>query len=65
MLKIKNVSLRALSVSLRWARMKGFPSNLKIWTEEQNTAIQNAAMEYDRRHPQTNPFQVKSMHWED
>lgn len=50
MLAIKNVSLRALCVAMRWGRIYGkFPNAVADLTKEHSDKIQNVAEEYDRR----------------
>ena len=50
MLEIKNVSLHAFCVALRWAGMSGrFPNNVREWTLDDNLHLQNVANEIDRR----------------
>ena len=50
MLSIKNVSVRALAVAMRWARIYGgFPNKVADLTKEHSDKLQNVAEEYDRR----------------
>jgi hypothetical protein len=52
MLQIRNVSVKALSVAMRWARIYGrFPNKVADLTQEHSDKLQNVAEEYDRRHP--------------
>lgn len=50
MLHIKNVSVRALAVAMRWARIHGkFPNKVADLTKEHSDKLQTVAEEYDRR----------------
>jgi hypothetical protein len=50
MLHIKNVSVRALAVAMRWARIYGrFPNKVADLTQEHSDTLQQVAEEYDRR----------------
>ena len=50
MLHIKNVSVRALTVAMRWARIYGrFPNKVADLTQEHSDTLQHVAEEYDRR----------------
>lgn len=50
MLAIKNVSIRALAVAIRWARIYGrFPNKIADLTQEHSDKLQFVAEEYDRR----------------
>ena len=50
MLHIKNVSVRALTVAMRWARIHGkFPNAVADLTKEHSDTLQRIAEEYDRR----------------
>lgn len=50
MLSISNVSVRALAVAMRWARIHGkFPNRVADLTKEHSDKLQNVAEEYDRR----------------
>ena len=46
---IKNVSLKSLTIGLRWAKMKGYPNNIKDWTNEQNSILQSVCKVWDNR----------------
>jgi hypothetical protein len=48
-LEVKEVSLHAFRVALRWAMQKGYPNNIKQWTQEQSDTIQAVANEANRR----------------
>jgi hypothetical protein len=51
MLHIKNVSVRALAVALRWAQIYGrFPKDVIDCTKAHSDTLQSVAEEYDRRH---------------
>ena len=50
MLHIKNVSIRAVAVAIRWARIHGkFPNTVADLTKEHIDTLQRVAEEYDRR----------------
>lgn len=49
MLEIKNVSIGAFAVALRWARVKHWPKQIKDWTPLHSQRLQDIATEVDRR----------------
>jgi len=49
MLSLKNVSVHAFRVAMRWATINKFPKFIIDWSPEQSKRIQAVADECDRR----------------
>ena len=54
MINVGGFSLRAFVVTLRWASLNGFPSDVSEWTQKESDTIQAVAEEYDRRQEEKN-----------